>query len=399
MLRRKDRKKGYKLEKYASTDHKLIILNSGFERNTPTWSKPSWSVFDGSDVTNSLAQFESTIDRFPEALIVVHLISKAELADLEGWFDGWLKKDTILNPIKKLSKEIKREDPSLTRNQIRKMALRRLFSKLACPCMKGINEAYKKPNVWIGTEKLQKLGLIAKNMPKRTNGHLFHLIYEHRSGPLDIRRVRAMSVEGVYNMLSMFGFDFKQKIIAIIHMPAFTNLPEQDKLGFRRALLDAVTDSIESGWIAPLYEPTNEDDAHWRSLNQPANIRDHPLYPIIEAELMIRYPDNISQKIADNVTTVFKNHELEFNQYEPSDGQCNCYLRFNYASDIPQIDVWNCLTKTTSIQREFVDIPKDTFQLVVGKLPMSLWSCAGYGKRTFMIPSHTKEEEEEEEEK
>jgi hypothetical protein len=157
MLYHRDRKK-----EYATTNHKFIILNG-----SNVGHRVSWVVFDGLDVTNSIAQFESALDKSPNVPTVIHLISQDEMKPLKTFFGNALRNDMITNPINKLSNEIKREEPDLDPKEIRKRALKQLFEKLACPCMKKIDENNKKPDFWVGIKELETAGLIELRMPYR----------------------------------------------------------------------------------------------------------------------------------------------------------------------------------------------------------------------------------------
>jgi hypothetical protein len=212
---------------------------------------------------------------------------------------------------------------------------------------------------------------------------------------MDIRRVRAMSVEGVYNMLSMFGFDFKQKIIAIVHIPASATIPGSDQYGFKRALLNVVARWIEIDWNPPLYEPTKQDKIHYIAVK--ARIgeleprRGHALRAPIENDAKIRYKlnDNTANLMATEIIHAFEIAEASFNNPDLEEGRCNCYLRFNYNTEISYMDLWIILgggASTKSVQQRFVDIPKDTFEIITDHFDQSLWNCAGFDKRTFLTP-------------
>jgi hypothetical protein len=191
-------------------------------------------------------------------------------------------------------------------------------------------------------------------------------------GVAGVKKVLANSVEGVYNMLSMFRFDFSQEIIAITHYPTIqsnSSPDESSKNSFSPAELQHILDATDKPEIQEYEEIRNlratvarQSPIYWAIINQ---LKQDTSSPNEDDQLI---------KMAAGITLgAFTKKAIDFHRQPMSIDSCPCSLRFTLDTKRATFDYWDMSEHTISIQNTFLDIPPGKFQMEVPGQNGDLW--------------------------
>jgi hypothetical protein len=340
-----------------------------------------WTVLDNMNLPNARAHFETIVpNKIPE-VIVVHVVSDAEIDWLYDAFIRGLPDNAnpFLIEIKKHIHLDQAVDITPKQEEIFARTRKQLYSRLVCPCVQkglGTNDAMGKHEYpYIKTPNIQPF---YRKSAFRDGMHAFFVFFKHThiSTPpkMTIRRVRAMSIEGVYNMLSLYGFDSKDNIIAILHIPESAKFDYETGPPAQR-LIDYVTKRLNLGKHELFMYPSKQERARFKQLAQTTFVDytgENCLGKSIEAYITKNNIADIPPFMIAAVLTGYIKYAKPYLHPIEKPRKCSCHSNFTY--DASGVDLWAPFRgPTQSVQYTFTDIPEGYFEAFVPDTPIQIW--------------------------
>jgi hypothetical protein len=408
MHRREEMSSGQDDPKLAP--HKFVLLYAGMFA-----PQPVWTVLNGMDIASTITHFESSMPINELAIHIAHVVSRREIRALYEVFRMAYRTAFIddddhdsVDPFNKAIQKIRRSDKSdLDENGKNDKAiweaLTLLLDRLRCPCKTTITEKIigeplgswdTRPPVeiqamdyWDSYTTLAQSGIIPRNLQYQSREHIFYVLFRHADNLSDddpemvVRRLRAADIEGVYNMLSLYGFDFKNPIIAILHIPACAIFPNDPTKTAAQNIVDYVVERMELDEHRAIEMWTEAEKTRRSDIIRAQDNIHRPNVPFGETikkyveENNLAHSNIVSRVASSTIDNYLTKSSLYFMGLESgivNVKQCSCCARFTYDQD--GLDLWRKFENHTwSVQDAFTDVPKGYFEMANGLTQNRIW--------------------------